>query len=121
MITYAANIEPLFPGKDIYEKIPLIRKAGISGIEFWSWADRDVKRIRELCEDQGVKVTAFSGQQDYSLCDGRKRSEYIECPLQCILTAFGGSEYPNAFATSVALNSTFPFSVSTVLMLPNCG
>ena len=87
MITYAANIEPLFPGKDIYEKIPLIRKAGISGIEFWSWADRDVKRIRELCEDQGVKVTAFSGQQDYSLCDGRKRSEYIEWVKRSIETA----------------------------------
>lgn len=78
MITYAANIEPLFPGKDIYEKKPLVRKAGITGIEFWSWADRDISRIREICLDQGVKVTAFSGQQNESLCDGRKSGEYVE-------------------------------------------
>lgn len=84
---YAVNIEPLFPGKDLCEKIVLAKQAGFSAVEFWSWHDRDVDKIKETCEKQGVKISAFCGQQDYSLCDGENSANYIDWVKKSIGTA----------------------------------
>ncbi len=78
MITYAANIEPLFGDADLCEKIVLAKQAGIDAVEFWDWNGRDVKKIKETCDRWGVKVTAFSGQKPFSLCDGENSAGYIE-------------------------------------------
>lgn len=40
--------------------------------------DGDVKKIKETCDRWGVKVTAFSGQKPFSLCDGENSAGYIE-------------------------------------------
>ena len=78
MIDFAINIEPLYPGMDICGKIERVSAAGFQAVEFWSWDDRDLSRIKETCRKHGVKVRAFSGTKSYSLCDGEHSKEYIE-------------------------------------------
>lgn len=47
MIKTAINIEPLYPGLEICEKIRKVSAAGFKAIEFWSWDDRDIKEIKK--------------------------------------------------------------------------
>lgn len=78
MIDFAINLETLYPGMDICEKIERIRAAGFQAIEFWGWQDKDVARIGQTCKANGVKVRAFSGTGAYSLCDREHAIEYID-------------------------------------------
>ena len=50
MIDFAINVEPLYPGLDLCEKIRRVSQAGFRAVEFWGWDGRDVDRIRETCE-----------------------------------------------------------------------
>ena len=69
MIELAINLETIFPGMDICEKIERVSAAGFSAVEFWSWHDKDLKKMKDTCKKCGVKVQAFSGTKDWSLCD----------------------------------------------------
>lgn len=74
MIDFAINIEPLYPGMDICEKIQKVSAAGFHAVEFWDWQGRYLDKIRQTCKDCGVKVRAFCATGAYSLCD-REHSE----------------------------------------------
>ena len=87
MIDFAINIEPLYPGMDICEKIRRVGKAGFRAVEFWGWDGRDVAKIRQTCEESGVSVRAFSATGAWSLCDRAHRREYIEWVKRSIQTA----------------------------------
>ena len=78
MVDFAINIEPLYPGADICEKIRKVSAAGFHGVEFWSWDDRDLNRIKKTCEECGTKVKAFSATKVWSLCDREHRAEYVD-------------------------------------------
>lgn len=78
MIDFAINIETLYPGMDICEKIERVHAAGFNAIEFWGWQDRDLEKIKQTCKDCGVKVRAFSGTGNYSLCDREHSGDFIE-------------------------------------------
>lgn len=78
MIDFAVNLEPLYPGMGLCEKIERVAAAGFTEVEFWGWADRDLEQIRTTCKAHGVKVRAFSGTGSYSLCDREHSAEYID-------------------------------------------
>lgn len=78
MIDFAINVEPLYPGMDICEKIKKVGSAGFDAVEFWGWHDRDLAQIRRTCKEHGVRVRAFSGTGSYSLCDREHGKEYID-------------------------------------------
>lgn len=84
---FSVNIEPLYEELDFCDRIPLIKKAGYDSIEFWSWADKDVGKIKETCEKYGVSISGFKGDQDYSLCDCEHTQEFIDSIKQSIETA----------------------------------
>ncbi|MCH1981205.1 TIM barrel protein [Ruminococcus sp. OA3] len=84
MIDFAINIEPLYPGMDICEKIARVGAAGIHAVEFWSWDDRDLAQIKNTCREHGVKVRAFSATKSYSLCDGEHSKEYLDWIRQSV-------------------------------------
>lgn len=87
MIDYAINIEPLFPGMDICEKIAKVSAAGFNAIEFWSWHDRDLEKIKRTCKEHNVKVRAFCGTGSYSLCDREHGKECVDWVKQSIVAA----------------------------------
>lgn len=57
MIDWAINIEPLYPGMDICDKIEKVAAAGFNAIEFWGWQEKDITKIRETCEKKRSACT----------------------------------------------------------------
>ncbi|RKJ81359.1 hypothetical protein D7X33_04130 [Butyricicoccus sp. 1XD8-22] len=78
MIDFAINLEPLYPGMELCEKIERVAAAGFTAVEFWGWDGRDLAQIRTTCKAHGVKVRAFSGTGSWSLCDREHSAEYID-------------------------------------------
>ena len=87
MIDFAVNIEPLYPGLDICEKIQKVSASGFDAVEFWGWEDRDLEQIRETCQKCGVKVRAICGTGNASLCDREHGEEVIDWVKRSITAA----------------------------------
>ena len=73
----SACIETIFTEVPFEERFGLAKEAGFDYIEFWSWKDKNIKNIKELCTKNNVKVASFSGDQSYSLIDESHEQPYI--------------------------------------------
>ena len=78
MISQAINLEPLYPGLTLCEKIRKVAEEGFKEVEFWGWDQLDLEEVKRTCKETGVKIRAFSGTKEWSLCDVSHRTEYIE-------------------------------------------
>jgi hydroxypyruvate isomerase len=70
-------IEMLFTEAAFEDRFRLTRESGFDYIEFWSWKDKDVPKIKELCRVHDLKIASFSGDQDFSMVDERQKEKYI--------------------------------------------
>jgi hydroxypyruvate isomerase len=55
----------------------LTKESGFDHIEFWSWKDKDIQKIKELCQAYDLKVASFSGDQAFSMVDANQKDDYI--------------------------------------------
>lgn len=74
----SACIEMIFTELDFYDRIEAAKNTGFDYIEFWGWTDKDLNRIKELCEKHDVEIASFSGDRDYSLVDINHVEPYID-------------------------------------------
>ena len=44
-------IEKLFVDLPFYDRFPMVRKTGFDYVEFGSWAQHDIKKIKSLLEE----------------------------------------------------------------------
>lgn len=70
-------IETMFTEVPFEERFQLVKKFGFDYIEFWTWKDKDLIKIKELCEKNNLKIASFSGDQNYSLIDENESEQYI--------------------------------------------
>lgn len=84
---YSLNIEPMFPELDFCDRVKAAKDAGFDYIEFWGWSNKDIKKLKEMCNQYGVKVSGFKGDQDWSLCDADSTDEFIAWMKKSIETA----------------------------------
>ena len=70
-------IEMLFTEVPFEDRFQRTRESGLDYIEFWSWQDKDIPKIKELCRVFDLKVASFSGDQDFSMIDENQREDYI--------------------------------------------
>ena len=70
-------IEMLFTEVPFEDRFRLTREAGFEYVEFWSWKDKDIQKIKELCQMYGLKVASFSGDQAFSMVDQDQKHDYI--------------------------------------------
>lgn len=70
-------VDALFNGKDFIESMGAIKNAGINAIEFWSWWDKDLGKIKKAREELGMEIITFCTKM-VSLVDASKRTEYLE-------------------------------------------
>lgn len=70
-------IETVFTEYPFAERFELAAEAGFEYIEFWSWEDKDLKKIKELCAKNNLKIASFSGDKDYSLVNPTENEDYI--------------------------------------------
>ncbi|OIQ11008.1 hydroxypyruvate isomerase family protein [Neomoorella thermoacetica] len=83
----SACIETIFTEVPFEERIQLAKDFGFEYIEFWTWKDKDINKIRRLCEKTELKVASFSGDQDFSLIDENESEKYISFVKESIETA----------------------------------
>jgi hydroxypyruvate isomerase len=70
-------IEMFFMDVPFEERFRLAKGAGFDYIEFWSWMDKDIPRIKELCDRYDLGIASFSGDQRYSLIDENQQNDYL--------------------------------------------
>jgi len=76
MIKLSACIEMLFAEIDEFsQRIPATAAAGLDGVEFWSYSNKDLSAVASACQNTALPVTAMTieapeGMLDYSLADG---------------------------------------------------
>ena len=46
--------------------------------EFWTWQDKNLQEYRDLSRELGVKISAFSGDDAYSMSAPREADAYLE-------------------------------------------
>jgi len=67
----------LFTEVPFIDRFRLTKESGFDYVEFWSWKDKDVQIIKDLCQTYELKVASFSGDQDFSMIDENQRDDYI--------------------------------------------
>lgn len=74
----SACIEMIFTEYDFYDRFKMAKDAGFNAIEFWGWEDKDIDRIKELCNTYQLEIASFSGDKDFSLVDEAHQNAYID-------------------------------------------
>jgi len=70
-------IETIFTEVPFEERFELAKQSGFDYVEFWSWKDKDIDKIKQLCKKIDIKISSFSGDQDFSLIDPSHSDKYI--------------------------------------------
>jgi hydroxypyruvate isomerase len=70
-------IELLFTEVPFEDRFGLAKESGFDYIEFWSWKEKDIQKIKELCQVYDLKIASFSGDQDFSMVDENQKEDYI--------------------------------------------
>jgi hydroxypyruvate isomerase len=71
-------LEMIYSEVDFYERFGLAKKDGFEFVEFWSWEDKNLKRIKQICQDLNLKIASFSGDKGFNLIDINEQDKYIE-------------------------------------------
>ena len=80
-------IEMVFSEVPFEDRFQLAKESGFDYIEFWSWQDKNTKKIKELCRTHDLKIASFSGDQEFSMIDEDQRADYISFVDDSIETA----------------------------------
>jgi len=80
-------IEMIFTEVPFEDRFRLSREHHLGYVEFWTWKDKDIQRIKELCRSYDLKIASFSGDQDYSMIDEKQKDDYIAFTEESIETA----------------------------------
>lgn len=71
-------IEKIFLEHDFYDRFAKVAEAGFPYVEFGYWPGRDMDRVRRLCCEYGLTVTAFSADYQASLIVPDDRAAFLE-------------------------------------------
>ena len=80
-------IEMIFTEVPFEDRFNLAKESGFDYVEFWTWKDKDIQRIKELCQSYGLMIASFSGDQNYSMIDEKQKDDYIAFTEESIETA----------------------------------
>ena len=80
-------IEMLFSEVPFDDRFGLARDCGFDYIEFWSWKDKDIQKIKHRCRANDLKIASFSGDQDFSMIDAGQQADYVAFVEESIETA----------------------------------
>ncbi len=77
---YSACLEWLFAQEapSFPDRIRLAREAGLDGVEFWLWSNKDVGGIEDALRDTGVALTGFVAEPMVPLTDPGHHDAFLE-------------------------------------------
>jgi hydroxypyruvate isomerase len=77
-VKYSLCIETFYNDLPFEDKFPRAQKDGFEYCEFWTWRNRDWGRVKKAIADSGVKIAAFSGDDEYSMINPDENDLYID-------------------------------------------
>lgn len=76
------NTETLFQGNSIYESMRILHERGLDVVEFWSWQDKDLSRVKALKEEYGMDIASIV-MSEGSMVDPARREETLQLLQKC--------------------------------------
>ena len=73
-----ACIETLYTELPWEERFKAAKNDGFDFIEFWSWTDKDLDKLKQLADEAGIGISGFNGDADYSLIDPSHKEKYLD-------------------------------------------
>ncbi len=77
-MNYSVCTDALFHGEPIEKSLSLVKECGFDAIEFWTWWDKDMKLLKELCDSLELKVVAFCTDFRINPGDAARHDHYLE-------------------------------------------
>jgi hydroxypyruvate isomerase len=75
---YSICIENFYKDLFFEDKFAAAKRDGFEYCEFWTWKDRNWGGVKKAIADSGIKIAAFSGDDEYSLINPDESSRYAE-------------------------------------------
>ena len=75
---YSICIENFYRGLNFEDKFAAAKKDGFEYCEFWTWKDRNWEGVKKAIASSGMKIAAFSGDDEFSLINPDENSLYID-------------------------------------------
>ncbi|NLJ19132.1 TIM barrel protein [Globicatella sulfidifaciens] len=83
----SACIETLYCEKPFLERFSAAKADGFAGVEFWSWTDKDLSKVKEAAENAEITICGFNGDAELSLIDPDHNKNYLEFLKKSIAAA----------------------------------
>ena len=88
MIKLSACIEMLFAEiHEFSQRIPAAAEAGLDGVEFWSYSNKDLEAIASACQNTGLPVAAMTVEAPEGMLDHRLADQFAEATQQALSAA----------------------------------
>jgi hydroxypyruvate isomerase len=75
---YSICIENFYKDLPFEDKFAAAKRDGFEYCEFWTWKDRNWEGIQKAIADSGIKIAAFSGDDEYSLINPDENGRYVD-------------------------------------------
>jgi hydroxypyruvate isomerase len=75
---YSLCIENYYKELLFEDKFAAAKRDGFAYGEFWTWKDRNWAGVKKAIADSGIKIAAFSGDDEYSLINPDEKDLYID-------------------------------------------
>jgi hydroxypyruvate isomerase len=75
---YSLCIENFYKDLLFEDKFAAAKRDGFEYCEFWTWKDRNWGGVKKAIADSGIKIAAFSGDDEYSLINPDENGLYAE-------------------------------------------
>ena len=75
---YSLCVEKFYMDLPLEDKFAASKRDGFEYCEFWTWKHRDWGKMKKAIGDSGVKIAAFSGDDEFSLINPDENSFYID-------------------------------------------
>ena len=75
---YALCIEMFYKDLEFDQKIRRVVNDGFEYAEFWRWSGRDWNSLSSTLKDTGINVSAFSGDDEFSMINADEKAVYLK-------------------------------------------
>ena len=75
---YSICIENFYKTLLFEDRFAAAKRDGFEYCEFWTWKNRDWGRVKKAITDSGVKIAAFSGDDEYSMINSDENIMYVD-------------------------------------------
>ena len=83
-LKFSVCIEMIFTDLPVEERPKAVADAGLPGVEFWGWQNKDLEALTKACEEAGVEIAGFVCEAPGALVDATNREAWVAGAKQSI-------------------------------------